>query len=46
MAVRLDTTPIVIPDSTHLPMLENVDETAEALVEVFERAGQRVVTDS
>jgi pimeloyl-ACP methyl ester carboxylesterase len=37
MAVRLGTTPIVISDSTHLPMLENVDETAEALVQVFER---------
>jgi pimeloyl-ACP methyl ester carboxylesterase len=37
MAVRLGTTPIVIPDSTHLPMLENTDATAEALVRIFER---------
>ena len=41
MAVRLGTTPIVIPDSTHLPMLENTDATAEELVRIFERvAGQ------
>jgi len=31
MAVRLGTTPVVILDSTHLPMLENVDATADAL---------------
>ena len=42
---RTTSTAIVIADSTHLPMLENVDETAEALVQIFERAGQRVVTE-
>ena len=35
MAVRLGTIPVVIPDSTHLPMLENVDATAEALDRFF-----------
>jgi pimeloyl-ACP methyl ester carboxylesterase len=40
MAVRLGTTPIRIPDATHLPMLENVDATAVALDQIFERASQ------
>jgi urease accessory protein UreE len=40
MAVRLGTTPIVIPDSTHLPMLENCDATAEELVRIFEWVAQ------
>lgn len=35
MAVRLGTSPISIPDATHLPMLENVDDTAEALDAIF-----------
>jgi pimeloyl-ACP methyl ester carboxylesterase len=35
MAVRLGTRPVAIPDSTHLPMLENVDATADALEQVF-----------
>ena len=40
MAARLGTTPVRIPDATHLPMLENVDATAEALDQIFERASQ------
>ena len=40
MAVRLGTTPIRIPDATHLPMLENVDATAEALEKIFVSASQ------
>ncbi len=35
MAARLGTTPISIPDATHVPMLENVDETAAALDRIF-----------
>jgi len=35
MAARLGTTPVRIPDATHLPMLENVDATAEALDGIF-----------
>ena len=35
MAVRLGVNPVVIPDATHLPMLENVDATAEALDALF-----------
>ena len=45
MAVRLGTSPIRIPDATHLPMLENVDATAEALVQIFERATQATAAD-
>lgn len=45
MAVRLGTTPVVIPDATHLPMLENVDATAEALDQIFERASQATSAD-
>jgi pimeloyl-ACP methyl ester carboxylesterase len=45
MAVRLGTTPISIPESTHLPMLENVDATAEALVEIFEGVSEPAVTE-
>lgn len=45
MAVRLGTTPVVIPDSTHLPMLENTDATAEALARIVERAVQPAATD-
>jgi len=40
MAVRLGTTPVVIPDATHLPMLENVGATAEALDGIFANASQ------
>jgi pimeloyl-ACP methyl ester carboxylesterase len=40
MAERLGTTPVVIPDATHLPMLENVDATAEALDQIFESVVQ------
>lgn len=40
MAQRLGTTPVSIPDSTHLPMLENVDATAEALDRVFAASSQ------
>jgi pimeloyl-ACP methyl ester carboxylesterase len=46
MAVRLGTTPIRIPDSTHLPMLENVDATADALDLVFGRVAQATSADS
>jgi pimeloyl-ACP methyl ester carboxylesterase len=46
MAVRLGTTPIRIPDATHLPMLENVDATAEALDGIFERAAQATSVES
>jgi pimeloyl-ACP methyl ester carboxylesterase len=35
MAARLGTTPISIPDATHVPMLENVDATAEELSRLF-----------
>lgn len=35
MASRLGVTPISIPDATHVPMLENVDATAEALDRIF-----------
>jgi len=45
MAVRLGTTPVVIPEATHLPMLENVDATAEALDEIFERIAQATSAD-
>jgi pimeloyl-ACP methyl ester carboxylesterase len=38
MAARLGTTPISIPDATHVPMLENVDATAEALNRIFDVA--------
>jgi pimeloyl-ACP methyl ester carboxylesterase len=37
MAVRLGTVPVSIPDATHLPMLENVDATAEVLDRFFAR---------
>lgn len=37
MALRLGTTACSIPESTHLPMFENVDATTEALIEVFVR---------
>lgn len=46
MAVRLGTEPIRIPDSTHLPMLENTDATADALVRIFEQAALPAVADS
>jgi hypothetical protein len=45
MAVRLGTTPVVIPEATHLPMLENVDATAVALEQIFERASQATSAD-
>ena len=45
MAARLGTTPVVVPDATHLPMLENVDATAVALDEIFERASQATSAD-
>jgi len=45
MAVRLGTTPVVIPDATHLPMLENVDATAEALDGIFANALQATSAD-
>lgn len=35
MARRLHTDPIAIPEATHVPMLENVDATAEALDAIF-----------
>ncbi len=35
MARRLHTHPVSIPDATHVPMLENVDATAEALDRIF-----------
>ncbi len=38
MALRLGVAPIVVPDATHLPMLENVDATSEVLDGIFERA--------
>lgn len=38
MAVRLGTVPVAIPEATHLPMLENIDATAEALDTFFRRA--------
>ncbi|MHB1009184.1 MAG: alpha/beta fold hydrolase [Propionibacteriaceae bacterium] len=38
MAVRLGTVPIAIPEATHLPMLENIDATAEVLDTFFRRA--------
>lgn len=37
MAARLAATPVVIPESTHIPMLENVDATADALVGLWSR---------
>ena len=45
MAARLGTTPVRIPDATHLPMLENVDATAVALDGIFERASQATSAD-
>jgi pimeloyl-ACP methyl ester carboxylesterase len=45
MAVRLGTTPVVIPEATHLPMLENVDATAEALDGIFANAAQATSAD-
>ena len=42
MAVRLGTSPIRIPEATHLPMLENVDATAEALDVIFVEATRAV----
>ncbi len=45
MAVRLGTSPIRIPEATHLPMLENVDATAEALDQVFAAALRSVAGD-
>jgi pimeloyl-ACP methyl ester carboxylesterase len=35
MARRLHTDPVSIPDATHVPMLENVDATAQALDRIF-----------
>ncbi len=35
MARRLHTHPIAIPEATHVPMLENVDATAEQLDRIF-----------
>ena len=35
MARRLHTDPVSIPDATHVPMLENVDVTAEELDKIF-----------
>jgi pimeloyl-ACP methyl ester carboxylesterase len=36
MARRLHTHPVSIPEATHVPMLENVDATAEALDRIFD----------
>ncbi len=35
MAARLGTEPVVVPDATHLPFLENVDDFVEALVRLL-----------
>ncbi len=45
MAVRLGTSPVPIPESTHVPMLENVDATALALDAFFTAATHPVAGD-